>query len=330
MVAVSIIVPVYNVEKYLIKCMESLIHQEFDKDYEIICVNDGSTDNSELVLKYFAEQCDKIKIITQGNKGLSEARNEGIKLAQGKYTLFVDSDDFIAANALQLLYDYAEEHNSDVVIFDMHMGTSDLEIHQTTKWQNIIDKYGETSFNIQTADPFVYRFIPVAAWNKLYLTSLIKDLKFIKGITCEDVPYWALVYSKAQRVNYLPLALYFYIDDRQNAISRNKDERVFDVFTAFENAKKSLIECGCYEKLKYIHWAHFASNLMVHLQGINTELKKEFINKIKTLDFDINYDAFLKQGFFPFENKDMEKFVYVRENDFQTIVNYFNFIKFWN
>lgn len=305
MVAVSIVVPVYNVEKYLIRCLESLVNQQFDKDYEIICVNDGSTDSSELVLKYFAQKYKNLKIISQENKGLSEARNEGIKHAQGKYTLFVDSDDFIAANALQLLYDYAEEHNSDVVIFDIHMGKDDLTVTQTTRWQNIIDKYGENSFNIHTADPFIYRFVPVAAWNKLYRTDLIKDLKFIKGITREDVPYWTLVYSKAQRVNYLPLALYFYVNDRQNSISNNDDEKVFDIFTAFEAAKQALIDCNCYEKLKYVHWAHFASNLFIIANRIDGNLKEKFIQKIKELDIDIDIDEFDKQDFFPFEKRDV-------------------------
>lgn len=305
MVAVSIVVPVYNVEKYLIRCLESLVNQQFDKDYEIICVNDGSTDSSELVLKYFAQKYKNLKIISQENKGLSEARNEGMKHAQGKYTLFVDSDDFIAANALQLLYDYAEEHNSDVVIFDIHMGKDDLTVTQTTRWQNIIDKYGENSFNIHTADSFIYRFVPVAAWNKLYRTDLIKDLKFIKGITREDVPYWTLVYSKAQRVNYLPLALYFYVNDRQNSISNNDDEKVFDIFTAFEAAKQSLIDCNCYEKLKYVHWAHFASNLFIIANRIDGNLKEKFIQKIKELDIDIDIDEFDKQDFFPFEKRDV-------------------------
>ena len=323
MIAVSIIVPVYNVEKYLIRCMEALVNQEFNKDYEIICVDDGSTDSSGLVLKYFAQKCDKIKIVTQENKGLSEARNEGMKLAQGKYTLFVDSDDFIASNALQLLYDYAEKHNSDVVIFDMHMGKDDLTINQTTKWQNIIDKYGENSFNIYTAEPFVYRFVPVAVWNKFYLTDLIKDLKFIKGITREDVPYWALVYSKAQRVNYLPLALYFYVNDRQNSISNKEDERVFDVFAAFDAAKQALVDCGCYEKLKYIHWAHFASNLCMHIKRIDENLREKFINTIKELECDIDFEEFNKQDFFPFEKQDMQFIKYIRENDFETIRNVF-------
>ena len=298
MIAVSIIIPIYNVEKYLTRCLESLIYQEFDEDYEIICVNDGSTDGSEKILKYFAKQCDKIKIITQEHKGPSTARNEGMKIAQGKYTLFVDSDDFIAANALQLLYEYAQKHNSDVVIFDMHVGNSNLEIHNTTKWQNIIDKYGENSFNIQTAEPFVYRFVPVAVWNKFYLTDLIKDIKFVNGITCEDVPYWTNVYSKAQRVNYLPLALYFYITDRPDAITKSTDDRVFDVFKAFECTKQVLVNSGYYEKLKYIHWVHFASNIAVYINNIDNDIRAEFI--------DIDFDEINNQDFFPFEKKNIE------------------------
>lgn len=319
MISVSIIIPVYNVEKYLVRCMESVVYQEFDKDYEIICVNDGSTDSSERILKYFAQKCDKIKIITQENKGLSEARNEGMKYARGKYTLFVDSDDLIASNALQLLYNYAEKHNSDVVIFDMHSGTNDLKICQTTKWQNIINKYGENCFNIHTAEPFVYRFVPVATWLKFYRTDLIKDLKFVKGITYEDVPYWALVFSKAQRVNYLPLPLYFYVKNRQGAISANRNEKVFDIFIAFDIARQILMDSGCYEKLKYIHWAHFMSNLHVHFGKLDSDLKEKFVNKIRELDIDIDFNEFEKLDFFPFEKIDMQFVKFIRENDYETI-----------
>ncbi|MBR6099520.1 glycosyltransferase [bacterium] len=329
MTAISIIVPVYNVYNYLSRCLESLVHQTFTGDYEIICVNDGSTDNSGSILESFASQYDNIKIITQENKGLSEARNEGMKFAAGKYTLFVDSDDFIAENALELLYNYAEEHNSDVVIFDMHKITGYLEIKQTTKWQNIIDKYGENCFNIHTAEPFVYRFVPVAAWNKLYLTSLIKDLKFIKGITCEDVPYWTLVYSKAQRVSYFPKALYFYIIDRQGAITLTNTKRVFDVIKAFADTEKTLKECGCYEKLKYIHWAHFASNLSFNLRTIDRSLRKEFVDKIKSLEIDIDYDEFLKQNFYPFENEDMKIIKIVQQYDFDMLEKIFYNTHFW-
>ena len=125
MVEISITVPVYNVEKYLPRCLNSLVNQTFKLDYEIICVDDGSTDNSGKILDDFAQKYPKIKVIYQENAGLSEARNTALKYVTGKYTMFVDSDDFIAPNALEDLYNYAQKHNSDVVIFDFFRGTCD-------------------------------------------------------------------------------------------------------------------------------------------------------------------------------------------------------------
>ena len=329
MVEVSILVPVYNVENYLKRCLDSLIQQTFKKDYEIICVNDGSTDNSGLILEEYANKYNNIKIITQENKGLSEARNEGVKHATGKYTLFVDADDFINNNAVELLYNHAERLNADVVIFDIKKGSQNLKLKQTTKWNNIIEKYGENCFNIHTADPFVYRFVPVATWNKFYLTSLIKDLKFIKGITRQDVAHWSLVYSKAKRVTYLPFPLYFYVVDRHDSITLATNKCIFDVITAFSSAEQNLKDCGCYEKLKYIHWAHFASNLSKLLRKIDKNLRREFVDKIKQLEIDIDYNEFLKQNFFPFENQDMKIINMVKQTSYERLEEIFKASKFW-
>ena len=123
MVDVSVIIPVYNVDKFLPRCLGTVLDQTFAGEYEVICINDGSTDNSGAILEKFAKNNNKIKILTQQNKGLSEARNAGVKAASGEYILFVDSDDFIAQNALEGLYNFAKKHNSDVVIFDHYKGT---------------------------------------------------------------------------------------------------------------------------------------------------------------------------------------------------------------
>ena len=118
MIKISIAIPVYNVEKYLSRCLRSILGQPFSKECEIICVNDGSTDRSGEMLKYFDENYDNVKVIHQQNKGLSEARNTAMRYLKGKYTMFVDSDDFLVNDSLENLYNYAEEHNADVVIFD--------------------------------------------------------------------------------------------------------------------------------------------------------------------------------------------------------------------
>lgn len=117
MAEVSIIVPVYNVESYLAKCLDSCINQNFT-DMEIVCVNDGSNDSSVEILQAYSKFDSRIKIINKKNGGLSSARNAGIAEACGKYIMFVDSDDWISSDAVGKLYKNAEDNNSDVVIFD--------------------------------------------------------------------------------------------------------------------------------------------------------------------------------------------------------------------
>lgn len=113
---VSVIVPVYNCEKYLHKCLESLITQTY-KNIEIICIDDGSTDRSGEMLEFFAKKDDRIKVIKQKNKGVSAARNAGLDVATGDYISFVDADDFVSYNAYEILTEVADEHDLDMIIF---------------------------------------------------------------------------------------------------------------------------------------------------------------------------------------------------------------------
>ena len=248
---VSIVIPVYNVEKYLERCLNSVARQYFPKErYEIICVDDGSNDNSPQILKNYAQKYQNIKIINlkdsseAKNTGPSEARNTGVENAKGKYILFVDSDDFIALNALSVLYDYAEKNKSDVVFFDFYKGKPGIEKPEIRHYQNIAEKYEHKQFSAETADTFVYRFIPVAPWEKFYRRDLIKNLKFIKDIFYQDVPYWDLVYLNAKRINYLPYVLYYYDVTGDNRITTAKNKRVFDVFKAFNASRQILTEYG--------------------------------------------------------------------------------------
>ena len=114
---VSIIIPIYNVEKYLQECIESVLQQSL-QDIEIICVNDGSTDNSGVILEKFAETDKRILVINQENKGVSAARNTGLRCAKGKYIYFLDSDDYLAPDALELLSSDMDARNLDLLLFN--------------------------------------------------------------------------------------------------------------------------------------------------------------------------------------------------------------------
>ena len=116
---ISVIIPIYNVEKYLSQCLESLLNQTYT-DWEAICVNDGSSDGCEEIVKQYAERDPRIKIITQDNQGLSMARNNGLKKATGDYIYFLDSDDSIHPQCLEIAYLFAKEHNADLVNFEFY------------------------------------------------------------------------------------------------------------------------------------------------------------------------------------------------------------------
>lgn len=329
MTEISVTVPVYNVEKYLERCLNTIINQTFNLDYEIICVDDGSTDKSGEILNRYAKKYSKIKVIHQENQGLSVARNTAMEYVTGKYTMFVDSDDFIANNALEGLYNFAQNHHSDLVIFDFYRGIPNTKNVQRHYFKNIAQKYAQKPFNISNAEPFVYRYIPVATWLKFYLTDLIKDLKFEPDLNNQDVPYWDLVYTRAKNVYYLPIPYYFYTIQRNDCITANKGKKAFDVFKAFSLSEKILKEAGYFEKFKSIHYAHFTCNLIMRMQRIKPELRKEFVDTIKKYNLDIDYDKFNNEDFYQFEKENMQIIKFIRENNFEKTEQMMKQKKIW-
>lgn len=327
---ISVTVPVYNVEKYLARCLNSILGQSFKGDFEIICVDDGSTDKSGEILDEFAKKYPKIKAIHQNNRGLSEARNAALKHVTGKYTMFVDSDDCLEKNTLESLYNYAESHKADVVIFDYLCGTEDMKDIRRQHFKNIADKYGDNAFNIDTAEPFVYRYVPVATWIKFYLTDLIKDIKFEFDLNNQDVPHWDLVYTKAKNVYYYPKALYYYTVRREDAITQTTGVKAFDVFRAFSLSETILREAGYFEKFKSIHYAHFTCNLIDRMKRIKPELRNEFVEMVKKYPIDIDYDEFDKEDFYQFEKDNMKVIRYVKGHSFEDVERLMKAREIWS
>ena len=328
MTRISVTVPVYNVENYLERCLNSLINQTFKEEYEIICVDDGSTDNSGKILDEYAQLYSNIKVIHQENQGLSEARNTALRHVQGEYTMFVDSDDWLELNTLEKLYKYARKYRNDVVIFDFTRIENGKPIGKQ-HWDNIAMRYKNETFNAKTAEPFVYRFISVATWNKIYKTSLVKDIKFVNDLNNQDVAHWAEVYTKAKRVSYYPVSFYNYTIKRTNAITEIKGRKVFDVFRAFSTAEKTLRESGYFNKFRSIHYAHFTCNLVGALRKIKPEFREELVQKIKECPIDIDYDKFQTEDFFAFEKENMLLIKFVKESNLEDIEKLLKYKHIW-
>ncbi len=184
---VSVIIPVYNVEKYLRQCLDSVINQTL-KDIEIICINDGSTDDSLQILEEYAKKDERIKVISKENGGLSSARNEGLRRVASELCYFLDSDDYIEPNLLETAFNVFSNNDIDYYCFGSEVYTEENNsLNQETKTLN---KYLKIKFNgIQKATFDVGQNQNIHVWNKVFKTSIIKNnnIHFIEGLLYEDI-----------------------------------------------------------------------------------------------------------------------------------------------
>ena len=282
-IKISIVLPVYNVANYLRKCLDSLVNQTFE-DFEVICVNDGSTDLSLGILEGYSLTDSRFKIITQENQGLSGARNTGIQHVQGDYVLFVDSDDWLEETALEKLYDHVKGFNSDITMFKFkyyNENSSEFSEGPFTNLEVINPSFYTGNFYYMDVLDIIFK-ISHAPFNKLYKTSFLKDLdaQFLYGSYYEDLEFFYNVFLKAKKVSVLPEYLYFY-RIRDESISTSGDEGSFDMFNVLETTKQNLIDAGIYAQVKN-EWLMFVIvNLKYVYLRLNDNLKDEFIQKMK-------------------------------------------------
>ena len=208
-VAVSVVVPVYNVEKYIERCLDSLVRQKFGYEYEIIIVNDGTKDNSMTIADRFASKYDFIRIITQQNAGLSAARNTGLANARGEYIAFVDSDDFVSPFYISEMYTLAVKNNADIVQcrYCNYFEKSDRSINVLLSHRNGVIG-GKKAFEKLISDVSVRNY----AWNKLYRRSLFTDnnISYPVGKCFEDVITTPRLFACAENVAFTRKVLYSY------------------------------------------------------------------------------------------------------------------------
>ena len=205
---ISIIVPVYNVEKYLARCLESIINQTY-QNLEIICVNDGSTDNSLQILNNYAAKDKRIIVINQENKGLSAARNAGLKRAGGTYVSFIDSDDFVHPQFVEILLYLIKQNQADISVARILKNKTQKNIiPETINKANIHAKIESNPlFSILSHQRYRLRFMVCPA---LYKTSLIVNHLFIEGIYFEDYPWIISLMSQNPKTVITNQQLYYY------------------------------------------------------------------------------------------------------------------------
>ncbi len=224
MLKLSLIVPVYNVERYLVKCLNSLLGQDIaTDDYEIIVVNDGSTDSSADIAEQFAEKYPNIQSIHQKNRGLGGARNTGIQYANGKYIQFVDSDDYLAPNVLAGLLRKMDDEELDILRFKYQNVNEKGDILSSRKGKQFVDYRDEVCDGMH----FLANRLGYAcyAWQFIIKTALLKnpENRFCEGIYFEDTEWTPRILIQAKRVTSIDKIVYNYLV-REGSITKSVSE----------------------------------------------------------------------------------------------------------
>ena len=215
----SIIIPVYNSEKYLDKCLSSIINQKY-RNIEIIIINDGSKDNSKKIIEKYLENNKKIiKYIEQENSGQAHARNQGLKIATGDLITFVDSDDYVLPEIYEEMIKTLTATNVDIVACDVYLETEQNNkrtIYQATKFDNLFNS-------------------SVSLWNKIFKKDILKNTEFLEGIWYEDYNFFIKICLKNPTYALCKKPLYIYVTHDNSTMNNNNSLKNLDIITATED-----------------------------------------------------------------------------------------------
>ena len=284
----SIIVPVYNVEKYLEKCMLSIVQQTYH-DYELIVVIDGATDGSEQIARKVKEQykAENIRIIVQENKGLGGARNTGISYASGEYLLFVDSDDYLRQDALEVL-DKASKQGHDLIYFNTYVVNEKGDILQMLQVNPPKKKdtcLAESKELLQTYP---------AAWNKLYKRSLFEDgIRYQEKKWFEDLDVALKLYLKSERILFIDEVLYYYVQRKGSIMSDKNIGRNMEMLDIFDSILSFYKEQNAYETYrKEIEYLAIWKILILVMSRINMSEKESTLQRVLVAYMEKNFPDF--------------------------------------
>ena len=292
---ISVIVPVYNVEQYLERCVDSIINQTYT-NLEIILVNDGSTDNSGKLCDELAKKDKRIRVIHKENGGLSDARNRGIDEAESDLVGFIDSDDYIDRDMYEILLKNLNNTDADLsmcALYDVYNNTPEAQVTNKETW--------ELSSEQAIKMVMEAKILSVTAVNKLYRKSLFSDLKFEVGKIAEDAFIMIKLLDKCEKIVATNEKKYYYVH-RENSITTQKFSTKFlNVIEAYEQNSNIILEK--YPKLKDVvqtrmNWAYFyvLDRLLLDDNYNDKELENKLISYLKNHRKDILNDPLFTKG----------------------------------
>ncbi len=286
---ISVIIPVYNVEEYLRECVDSVLCQTY-KNFEIILVDDGSTDSSGKICDEYIEKDERVTVIHQKNGGLSAARNAGISETNGDYVYFLDSDDYITENALETLLNIAEKDNSDIVFFD---AVSFADTDDFTVKQNYIRKHnyqtdsGINIFGQMTENKEFHSAVPLLFIGRDFLLN--SGISFIPDILYEDMVFTYQLFCKAEAVSQCADALYYRRYRKNSIMTSSKTKKHFTSCVAVyqQNSKFANELTQSNITAIYNYASRCAFNVFNIYEKLSKEDKKSCKNELKDFKKDV-------------------------------------------
>ena len=296
--AVSVLIPIYNVEKYLEECLESVCDQTL-KDIEIICINDGSTDSSLKIIKDFQKNDDRIVLIDKKNSGYGDSMNKGLEKATGEYIGIVESDDFIEKDAFEKLYNLAKKNKAEIVRSNyFYYKASENSIHRSIKNQEL-----ETAMSILDDTAILYE--EPAIWSAIYKKSFLdeNEIRFLPtpGASYQDTGFNFKALSSARRIVYTNKPYLHYRTDNANSSVKSL-AKVTCVMNEFAEIEKYLDENDAPVELKYIEQVAKFGAYHWNLQRLPKDLALEFLKLIKAEYAKAKKLGLLKKSYFPIKH----------------------------
>lgn len=290
-ILVSVVVPIYNAQTTLVRCVNSIINQTFAKHMEIILVDDGSTDDSGLLCDSFAETADNVRVIHQPNAGMGAAYNAGIAAARGEYIGLVESDDFIEPNMYEVMYNNAKENDSDLVKCGL------LNWHPADN-QNYIPGWEDEILKEITRENRAFTLLEYkklltyhsSVWATLYRSDFVKQIMFS---TDPDASYQDLFFMiqclvRAKRISAVYGYFYHWNRNNPNASVLRNDEKLMRILDQSIMAKNFLIEQGCFDELFSEFYKQITYINLIFFNQIRNDLKPVFWGRLREFFSDIN------------------------------------------
>ena len=303
-IKISVILPVYNVERYIPQCLDSIINQTY-KNLEIICVDDGSTDNSLEIIKQYAQRDDRIIVISQENLSQGAARNSGLQVATGNYISFVDPDDWLANDAYEVIVEEINKLNPDVLQFEHKLYIEALKEYTNSK----LSKEYKRRVNIDIASINSYSFSDIkvknllkfqsCCWDKVYKREFLinNNIKFLPHKYGEDIFFNFKLVLCVNKIYFLHRELYYY---RKRSYSyenvNNKRDSRF-IFEHIENVESLLHEYNLYNKMRREIFNYKLRVVYEEDKKCSDEYKAEFLSLAKEKLTSLEYMCFIVQKY---------------------------------